>query len=105
MTIETNIGIKNIITNYLQETEIEKQVIANIIKVLTNKKLPLDNVKCLGVEDNTMNGIDTVKTKWRAYFINLITEEDFYIEVSMTQSGMTRSRCFTFNNNGRSISI
>jgi hypothetical protein len=47
MTIDTNIGIKNIITNYLQGTEIEKQVIANIIKVLTNKKLPLDNVKCV----------------------------------------------------------
>ena len=81
MTIDTNIGIKNIINNYLQEAEDEKQVIASIIKVLTNKKLPLDNVKCLGVEDNTMNGIDASKTKWRAYFVNLITEEDFYIEV------------------------
>jgi hypothetical protein len=105
MTIDTNIGIKNIINNYLQEAEDEKQVIASIIKVLTNKKLPLDNVKCLGVEDNTMNGIDASKTKWRAYFVNLITEEDFYIEVSMLQSGMIRSRCFTFDTNGRSVSI
>jgi hypothetical protein len=52
-----------------------------------------------------MNGIDASKTKWRAYFVNLITEEDFYIEVSMTQSGMIRSRCFTFDTNGRSVSI
>lgn len=62
-------------------------------------KFPLEKIACLQIEDNTLNGIDTEKNSWQAHFVNLITEEDFYIEVSITQSGIYKSRCFSIDDN------
>ncbi len=39
------------------------------------------HVKCIAVEDNTMNGVDTRKSSWRACFTDWKTEKDFYAEL------------------------
>lgn len=84
------------INNYFSnDTPVEKAVKTYMLNMLAN--FPLEKITCLQIEDNTLNGIDTEKNSWRAHFVDLTTEEDFYIEVSITPSGSYKSRCFTID--------
>lgn len=85
------------INNYFSDTPVEKKVKACMLNMLA--KFPLEKIACLQIEDNTLNGIDIEKNSWRAHFVNLTTEEDFYIEVSITPFGIYKSRCFSIDDN------
>ena len=89
--------LKQTIDRYFANTATEQTVKAYMLKALAD--FPLENIKCLQIEDNTLNGIDTEKNSWRAHFVDVKTEEDFFIEVSVTSSGMYKSRCYTFDDN------
>lgn len=98
-----NQNIFDTINNYLTSSKTEKTIETYILTIL--EKLALENVICLHIEDNTMNGIDKKKNSWRTHFVNLDTEEDFYIEVLKTSFGLFESRCFYFDDNDNSIII
>lgn len=89
--------INETINGYFKNTTLESKVKTHILNILAN--FSLENIKCLHIEDNTLNGIDQKKDSWRAHFVNLKTEEDFYIEVFITPSNMIKSRCYTIDNN------
>ena len=86
-------SINEKINNEFDNTPVETTVKTYMLDMLKN--FSLENLECLEVADNTMNGDDTEKNSWRAHFTNFITEEDFYIEVSITPSGTYKCRCFT----------
>lgn len=85
------------INNYFKNTSVENMVKTHILSILTN--FPLANIKCLQIEDNTLNGVDTNKNSWRAHFVNLETEEDFFIEVFINTSGTCNSHCYIIDDN------
>ena len=85
------------INKYFTNTTVENIVKTHIFTILEN--FSLEHIKCLQIDDNTLNGIDTKKNSWRAHFVNLQTEEDFYIEVSVNSSGIFKSCCYTIDNN------
>ena len=87
--------LKKINNYFSNDTPVEKTVKTYILNMLVN--FPLEKITCLQIDDNTLNGIDTEKNSWRAHFVDLTTEEDFYIEVSITPSGAYKSRCFTID--------
>lgn len=93
----SNQNILDTINNYLNSSVTEKTIESYIINTL--KKIDPENLVCLQVEDNTLNGMDNTKYSWRAQFVNLKTEEDFYIEVVKLSSGLFESYCFTFDDN------
>lgn len=86
----------NEIISQLNDSAVEQTVAAYVIHELKDFSFPLENIICLRVEDNTLNGTETQKENWRIHFVNLKTEDDFYIEVSK-KSGKFTSRCFTFD--------
>ena len=93
-----NQTISEKINNYFSnDTPVEETVKTYMLNMLAN--FSSDKIECLQIEDNTLNGIDIEKNSWRAHFVNLTTEEDFYIEVSITQSGIYKSRCFSIDDN------
>lgn len=87
-----NNQVLNTINNYFENTTVEQTVKTHILDILAS--YPSENTHCLNIEDNTLNGIDTKKNSWRAHFVNLTTEEDFYIEVSVTPFGAYKRRCY-----------
>lgn len=91
----SNQNILDIINIYLKSSATEKTIVANMINTL--EKIDPENLVCLQVEDNTLNGTDKDKFSWRAQFVNLKTEEDFYIEASKLSSGLFKSSCFKFD--------
>lgn len=94
--MQGNENILNAIRSYLMANEDEKKVILKIIKALDKTKIPLNDVKCLSVSDNTMNGDDTIKTSWRVSLLNPKTEKAFYIEVIKNKNNRFISECYTF---------
>lgn len=89
-----NEKINNYFTN---NTVVEKTVKAYMLNMLAN--FSSKKIECIQIEDNTLNGVDTEKNSWRAHFVDLTTEEDFYIEVFITPSGIYKSRCFIIDDN------
>lgn len=98
-----NENIYNIINNYLSSSETERMVEIYILNIVQQQTL--ENVICLSVEDNTMNGIDKEKNSWRIHFVNLNTERDFYIEILKTSSEEIESRCFYFDDRDNIVII
>lgn len=92
-----NKNINNILDNYFKNTIVETTVKKYMLNILAD--FSSEKIICLQIEDNTLNGIDTKKNSWRAHFVNLTTEEDFYIEVSIDSFGIYKSRCFTIDDN------
>lgn len=86
-------SINEKINNEFNNTPVEEKVKTYIFDVLKN--FSLENLECLVIEDNTLNGDDPEKSSWRAHFANFVTEEDFYIEVSISPSGEYECKCFT----------
>ena len=93
----SNQNILDTINNYLNSPNTEKIIESYIINALS--KFDLENLVCLQVEDNTLNGIDNYKFSWRAHFVNLKTEKEFFIEVVKLSSDLFEIRCFTFDDN------
>lgn len=98
-----NNQVLNTINNYFENTTVEQTVKTHILDILAS--YPSENTHCLNIEDNTLNGIDTKKNSWRAHFVNLTTEEDFYIEVSVTPFGAYKRRCYIIGDDDNIDSI
>lgn len=98
-----NNQVLNTINNYFENTTVEQTVKTHILDILAS--YPSENIECLNIKDNTLNGIDTKKNSWRAHFVNLTTEEDFYIEVSVTPFGAYKRRCYIIGDDDNIDSI
>ena len=78
--------ILNTVNKYLSEAAtVDDESIENSIFKALNAS-GFDCIQYLGIDDNTLNGIDTKKVSWRTYFVNVRTEEDFFIEIKLMDS-------------------
>lgn len=91
--------ILNAVNKYLSEaaTVDDESIENSIFKALNASRF--DCIQYLGIDDNTLNGIDTKKVSWRAYFVNIRTEEDFFIEIKLMDSKSYEICCLVFDEN------
>ena len=87
--------LNDTINNYFKNIPDSTIIKTHVFNILT--KFPLENIKCLQIEDNTLNGIDVEKNSWRIHLVNLKTEEDIFIEVFITKTNTYNSRCYTID--------
>jgi hypothetical protein len=91
--------ILNTVNKYLSEAAtVDDESIENSIFKALNAS-GFDCIQYLGIDDNTLNGIDTKKVSWRTYFVNVRTEEDFFIEIKLMDSKSYEICCLVFDEN------
>lgn len=90
------------VNNHLGNTPDEEIVKLQLLHVLSHIDLPLQDIECLWIINNADDNEDMPKDKWHAYFIikntkihGLPEDYDFFIDVSLTPSGVCESRCYT----------